>query len=160
MSNAQSAVDAFILCAAVDEVAARVWQYREAGMDLPLIQPVLQDEDQVHAVIQAAIEYGSQGSAPVLLGAAAESNRGRAGPDLGDARRSRHVRDRSTVRLYGVDCAGLDSWRPGGVRPHVLVAALPGHAGRGSALAHRYQHHAGRNAAHYGYLLLVAAMLN
>ncbi len=52
-------LDAFILCGTRREVADRAWEYHEAGMDLPLLQPVVQDEDQVSAVLDAAIAYGS-----------------------------------------------------------------------------------------------------
>jgi 1,4-dihydroxy-2-naphthoate polyprenyltransferase len=54
-------LDAFILCGTVDEVAARATDYRdEAGMDVPLLQPVLQEEAQVKAVLDAAVLYGSR----------------------------------------------------------------------------------------------------
>jgi 1,4-dihydroxy-2-naphthoate octaprenyltransferase len=52
-------LDAFILCGTRREVADRAWEYHEAGMDLPLLQPVVQDEDQVSAVLDAAVAYGS-----------------------------------------------------------------------------------------------------
>ena len=52
-------LDAFILCGTRREVADRAWEYHEAGMDLPLLQPVVQDEDQVSAVLEAAISYGT-----------------------------------------------------------------------------------------------------
>jgi 5,10-methylenetetrahydromethanopterin reductase len=55
-------LDAFILCGTVDEVAARASAYHEeAGMDVPLLQPVLQEEAQVNAVLEAAVTYGSDG---------------------------------------------------------------------------------------------------
>jgi 1,4-dihydroxy-2-naphthoate octaprenyltransferase len=52
-------LDAFILCGTRREVADRTWEYHEAGMDLPILQPVVQDEDQVAAVLDAAVAYGS-----------------------------------------------------------------------------------------------------
>ncbi len=52
-------LDAFILCGTVDEVAARAAEYHEAGMKLPLLQPVVQDEDQTELAIRAAVAYGS-----------------------------------------------------------------------------------------------------
>lgn len=52
-------LDAFILCGTRREVADRVWEYHEAGMELPLLQPVVQDEDQVSAVLEAAVAYGT-----------------------------------------------------------------------------------------------------
>jgi len=56
-------VDAFILCGTEDEVAGRVWEYHQAGMDLPLVQPILQEDEQVAAVLRAARVYGTQGAA-------------------------------------------------------------------------------------------------
>jgi 1,4-dihydroxy-2-naphthoate octaprenyltransferase len=52
-------LDAFILCGTRREIADRAWEYHEAGMDLPILQPVVQDEDQVSAVLDAAVAYGS-----------------------------------------------------------------------------------------------------
>jgi hypothetical protein len=52
-------LDAFIVCGTRREVADRAWEYHEAGMDLPILQPVVQDEDQVAAVLDAAVAYGS-----------------------------------------------------------------------------------------------------
>jgi 1,4-dihydroxy-2-naphthoate polyprenyltransferase len=62
-------LDAFILCGTVDEVASRAAAYHdEAGMDVPLLQPILQEEAQVKAVLDAAVRYGSraQSEAPTL----------------------------------------------------------------------------------------------
>jgi len=57
-------LDAFILCGTVDEVASRAAAYHdEAGMDVPLLQPVLQEESQVKAVLDAAVRYGSRAAA-------------------------------------------------------------------------------------------------
>ncbi len=52
-------VDAFLLCGTADEVAVRVEEYVEAGMTLPILQPVLQTDAQVTAVLDAAVRYGS-----------------------------------------------------------------------------------------------------
>src|SRR5256714_6396022 len=60
-------LDAFILCGTVDEVAARANAYHEeAGMDVPLLQPILQEEAQVSAVLDAAVRYGTRVTAPTL----------------------------------------------------------------------------------------------
>src|SRR5207245_11131846 len=48
-------LDAFILCGTVDQVAARAADYHEAGMDVPLLQPILQADAHVNAVFDAAI---------------------------------------------------------------------------------------------------------
>src|SRR5205814_8658761 len=54
-------LDAFLLCGTADEVAARAWEYHEAGMQVPLLQPIVQDEDQFAAVLRAAVTYGRAG---------------------------------------------------------------------------------------------------
>jgi 1,4-dihydroxy-2-naphthoate octaprenyltransferase len=63
-------LDAFILCGTRREVADRTWEYHEAGMDLPILQPVVQDEDQVAAVLDAAVAYGSGEAGAVTVRAA------------------------------------------------------------------------------------------
>ena len=55
-------VDAFLLCGTREEVAAGAERFREAGMDLPILQPVVQEDAQVAAVIDAAVIYGSAGA--------------------------------------------------------------------------------------------------
>ena len=70
-------LDAFLLCGTREDVAARVWEYHEAGMQLPVLQPVVQNEAQVRAVLDVAAEYGSGASgAREPVGAAARSRRG------------------------------------------------------------------------------------
>jgi 1,4-dihydroxy-2-naphthoate octaprenyltransferase len=58
-------LDAFLLCGTADEVAARAWEYHQAGMQVPLLQPIVQDEDQVGAVLRAAVTYGRAGEVAV-----------------------------------------------------------------------------------------------
>jgi 1,4-dihydroxy-2-naphthoate octaprenyltransferase len=53
-------LDAFMLCGTREDVAAGAWRYREAGMDLPLLQPAVQEDEQMEAVFDAAVIYGSQ----------------------------------------------------------------------------------------------------
>src|ERR1700694_4638786 len=53
-------LDAFILCGTVDQVAARAADYHDAGMDVPLLQPILQEEAQIDAVLDAAVAYASE----------------------------------------------------------------------------------------------------
>jgi 1,4-dihydroxy-2-naphthoate octaprenyltransferase len=67
-------LDAFILCGTVDEVAARAAEYEAAGMKLPLLQPIVQDEDQTTLAIEAAVAYGS-GRARVVARQALEEQR-------------------------------------------------------------------------------------
>jgi 1,4-dihydroxy-2-naphthoate polyprenyltransferase len=64
-------LDAFMLCGTREEVAAKAAAYQQAGMDLPLLQPVLQEEDQVREVIAAAREYGAAAPAPAPAAAPA-----------------------------------------------------------------------------------------
>ena len=52
-------LDAYILCGTRREVAERAHAYHDAGMDLPLLQPVVQEEAQIQAVFEAAMMYGS-----------------------------------------------------------------------------------------------------
>ena len=52
-------VDAFLLCGTAGEVAERTERYAAAGMTLPILQPVLQTDAQVSAVLEAAARYGS-----------------------------------------------------------------------------------------------------
>jgi 1,4-dihydroxy-2-naphthoate polyprenyltransferase len=59
-------LDAFILCGTVDEVAARAADYHDAGMDVPLLQPILQQEAQINAVFDAAVAYATRAKAPSL----------------------------------------------------------------------------------------------
>jgi len=52
-------LDAFILCGTVDQVAVRADQYHAAGMDVPLLQPVVQEDAQVEACLDAAATFAS-----------------------------------------------------------------------------------------------------
>ena len=73
-------LDAFILCGTVDEIAARTAAYHdEAGMDVPLLQPILQEEAQVRAVLDAAVTYGTHGAATAVAPAVGQPAAARAG---------------------------------------------------------------------------------
>src|SRR6266567_3766067 len=63
-------LDAFMLCVTMEEVAAGAAAYNQAGMGLPLLQPVLQTEDQVREVLATAVEYGQAAHAPAAAPAA------------------------------------------------------------------------------------------
>ncbi len=66
-------LDAFMLCGSREEVAERAEAYRLAGMHTPVLQPVLQEEEHVDAVLDAAVEYaGEAAREPVLVDAAAD----------------------------------------------------------------------------------------
>jgi 1,4-dihydroxy-2-naphthoate octaprenyltransferase len=68
-------LDAFILCGTRREVADRAWEYHEAGMDLPLLQPVVQDEEQTAAVLDAAVGYGRTEAGTVASRAALDAQK-------------------------------------------------------------------------------------
>jgi 1,4-dihydroxy-2-naphthoate polyprenyltransferase len=52
-------LDAFMLCGTVEQVAEGALAFHErAGLELPVFQPVLQEEEQVEALIDAAQRYG------------------------------------------------------------------------------------------------------
>jgi 1,4-dihydroxy-2-naphthoate octaprenyltransferase len=72
-------LDAFILCGTAEDVAARAAAYHDAGMTVPLLQPILQEEAQVKAVMQAAIAFGGRGTvaASAAVRASDESRRDR-----------------------------------------------------------------------------------
>jgi 1,4-dihydroxy-2-naphthoate octaprenyltransferase len=58
-------VDAFLLCGTAGEIAVRAEEYVDAGMTLPILQPVVQTQEQIAGVIEAARIYGSGASASV-----------------------------------------------------------------------------------------------
>jgi 1,4-dihydroxy-2-naphthoate polyprenyltransferase len=59
-------MDAFLLCGTEEEVAARALEYHVAGMNVPVLQPVVQEDDQVEALFRAAELYaGATGAVPV-----------------------------------------------------------------------------------------------
>jgi 1,4-dihydroxy-2-naphthoate octaprenyltransferase len=68
-------VDAFFLCGTVDDVVARVWEFHEAGMEIPLLQPIVQEEDQVRALLRAAVVFGSEAREMVEARAAEAARR-------------------------------------------------------------------------------------
>lgn len=56
-------LDAFVLCGRPGDVAERVEEYRRAGLRLPLLQPVVQDDAQLAAVLEAATLAGRPATA-------------------------------------------------------------------------------------------------
>lgn len=52
-------LDSFMLVGTREEVAEGAERFHEAGMNLPLLQPVLQEEDQVKQVLESAALYGA-----------------------------------------------------------------------------------------------------
>jgi 1,4-dihydroxy-2-naphthoate polyprenyltransferase len=74
-------LDAFLACGTPDEVAQRALAYHQAGLDLPLLQPILQEEAQVRGLLEAGVIYGSlrvretaDVPLPVLVGAGRSSS--------------------------------------------------------------------------------------
>jgi 1,4-dihydroxy-2-naphthoate polyprenyltransferase len=59
-------LDAFLLCGTQEQIAARVWQYQQTGMQLPILQPVVQEEEQVEALFDVAERYGAKGDAWIV----------------------------------------------------------------------------------------------
>ena len=104
-------VDAFILCGTPDEVAARAAEYADAGMTVPVLQPVLQEEDQVGYVLDAAVTYGS-GRATAVGALPATAVRSReevsAAPPA-----AQPGRDHPAVRADRLDRAGVRGRRAG-----------------------------------------------
>jgi 1,4-dihydroxy-2-naphthoate octaprenyltransferase len=54
-------LDAFLACGTRDEVAQKALEYHEAGMDVPLLQPILQNDEQIEAVLDAGVTYATNG---------------------------------------------------------------------------------------------------
>jgi 1,4-dihydroxy-2-naphthoate octaprenyltransferase len=96
-------LDAFLLCGTVEEVAQRSWEYHEAGLDIPVLQPVVQEEEQVRRMLKAAVLFGSQ-TREAAAAAAAASEPGPA-PELagggGPPDHQAGVRSRVRRRLGG-----------------------------------------------------------
>ncbi len=59
-------LDAFILCGTVEDVAAKAWDYHAAGMDVPVLQPVVQEDAQVGGALAAAELYASGAGSPAV----------------------------------------------------------------------------------------------
>jgi 1,4-dihydroxy-2-naphthoate octaprenyltransferase len=64
-------LDAFLACGTREEVAQKALEYQQAGLDVPLIQPIVQEEAQVRAVMEAGVLYATDNhvGAAVALGA-------------------------------------------------------------------------------------------
>lgn len=56
-------LDAFMLVGTREEVASGAQRFQEAGINIPLLQPVLQESEQISAVLDAAALYGSVAAA-------------------------------------------------------------------------------------------------
>ena len=122
-------VGAFILCGTPDEVAARAAEYADAGMTVPVLQPVLQEDDQVGYVLDAAVTYGS--GRATAVGAPATAVRSRDAVSTG--RRLRNLVEITrpfalTASIVPVCAAGalalLDGLMNWGLFALALVAAV------------------------------------
>jgi 1,4-dihydroxy-2-naphthoate octaprenyltransferase len=58
-------MDAFLLCGTEQEVAEKCWEFHDAGMDVPLLQPIVQDDAQVERALDAAVLFGTESPAVV-----------------------------------------------------------------------------------------------
>jgi 1,4-dihydroxy-2-naphthoate octaprenyltransferase len=130
-------LDAFILCGTVKEVAARATDYHDAGMDVPLLQPILQEEAQINAVFNAAVAYASRGASAVVAPAGlnvppALAGKGRVGASVGRrlAGAWEVVRPFSfTASLLPVSVGGAIALSQGRMHWALFVAALLGALG-------------------------------
>ena len=124
-------LDAFILCGTTDEVAARAAAYHDEGsMDVPLLQPVLQEEAQIDAVLEAAVTYGTERA----LAFPPPREEGRVGVQSSISRRARGawevVRPFSfTASLLPVSVGGAVALSQGRMHWALFVAALVGALG-------------------------------
>ena len=134
-------LEAFVLAGTRQDVASRAHEYHRAGMTVPLLQPVVQDEDQVLATMDACVLYGSEPVGQASLSATREASAVR-GPD---ARGGSSLRERLlgvyeitrpfsfTASLVPVALGGAFAWTQSSVDAAPFVAALAGgltlHAG-------------------------------
>ena len=135
-------LDAFILCGTVDEVAARAAAYHdEAGMDVPLLQPILQEEAQVNAVLDAAVTYATQGASAATGPAVSERAGVNSPPPLGEGRVGAQILRRArgawevmrpfafTASVLPVSVGGAVALGQGRMHWLLFVAALIGALG-------------------------------
>ena len=126
-------LDAFILCGTASEVADRARAYHEAGMTVPLLQPILQEEAQIKAVLQAAQEYGSRDSAPAGV-AATVPGRPRESGAVSIGRRAQGVWEllrpfSFTASLLPIAVGGAIAFQRGQMHWWLFLAALLGGLG-------------------------------
>ena len=133
-------LEAFVLVGTRHDVARRAEEYHRAGMTVPLLQPVVQDEAQVLATLDACVLYGSEtverADAAAPGPAELRTASGHRGPGLRERARGVYEITRPfsfTASLVPVALGGLFAWSkgPAQVAPFVaaLVAGLAVHAG-------------------------------
>lgn len=137
-------LDAFMLCGTAEEVAAGALAFHErCGLELPLLQPILQEEAQVGALIEAARLYGQLPEAAAERWGQAADDPGEAvaaRPSLAEERLSAAdwLRRRAgavwevlrpfsfTASLTPVAAGGALAWFDGAFNPGLFVLALLG----------------------------------
>ncbi|MDQ6883269.1 MAG: LLM class flavin-dependent oxidoreductase [Candidatus Dormibacteraeota bacterium] len=127
-------LDAFILCGTAGDVAERARAYHDAGMTVPLLQPILQEESQVNAVMQAAVEYGSRSTVKAGTAAARSHEPGRERGTVTVARRAQGVWElirpfSFTASLLPVAVGGAIAFQRGQMHWWLFLAALLGGLG-------------------------------
>ena len=145
-------LDAFMLCGTREDVAAGAARFQdEAGLELPLLQPVVQEEDADHASCCAAARlYGESRSTEAAASGAGARRRPwsrPAWPTIASWAPGSRTRRRlgaawevlRPVLLHGLDHPGAGGRGAGlGGRP-LRPRALPARAGRGRAAPRRHQ---------------------
>ena len=125
-------LEAFVLAGTRQDVAARAQEYHRAGMTVPLLQPVVQDEAQVLATMDACALYGSESISQSSVAATREaiSVRSRdagAGSGLRELLKGVYEITRPfsfTASLVPVALGGAFAWTQGSVAPAPFVVAL------------------------------------
>jgi 1,4-dihydroxy-2-naphthoate octaprenyltransferase len=125
-------LEAFVLAGTRQDVAARAEEYHRAGMTVPLLQPVVQEEEQVLATMDACVLYGSEAVAQPSASASRDAIAIR-GPD---ARERSSLRERLrgvyeitrpfsfSASLVPVALGGAFAWTQGAVATAPFIAAL------------------------------------
>ncbi|MEO8899478.1 MAG: LLM class flavin-dependent oxidoreductase [Candidatus Dormibacter sp.] len=125
-------LEAFVLVGTRQDVAARAHEYHRAGMTVPLLQPVVQNEDQVLATMDACVLYSSQpveqSSVPANADAVAVRSGGaHQGPRLRERVQGLYEITRPfsfTASLAPVALGGAFAWTKGSVDVAPFAAAL------------------------------------
>jgi 1,4-dihydroxy-2-naphthoate octaprenyltransferase len=128
-------LDAFILCGTVLEIARRASAYHEeGGMDVPLLQPVLQEEAQVAGVLDAAVLYGSAKTGVIAPASEIAATSQMPKNEGGIVRRARGVWEvirpfSFTASLLPVSVGGAIALSQGRMHWALFIAALIGALG-------------------------------
>src|SRR5439155_3426778 len=108
-------LDAFLLCGTEEEVAARATEYHGAGMDVPVLQPVVQEDEQIEAMFRAAELYAGQDTSRAVVGGPSRPGSepvGEPGARPAGTRTLTDERLRVTTRLLRHAAAWLEIIRP------------------------------------------------